>query len=102
LLATRDVDTAPSASNASAVAACRKLLALLLCLTLFNHELKDLLFAALSRFFIKNGAQTVTIKPQAKAMLHSKSCDFWFALIPVVGPNTAKFLFVNGAVFRRL
>jgi hypothetical protein len=60
------------------------------------------LFEALGRFFIENGAQTVTIKPQAKAMLHSKSCDFWFALIPVVGPNPAEFFFVNSAVFRRL
>ena len=35
-------------------------------------------------------------------MILSKSCDFWFALIPVGGPNAAEFFLVNSAVFCRL
>ena len=35
-------------------------------------------------------------------MILSKSRDFWFALIPVVGPDAAEFFHINGAVFCRL
>ena len=31
-------------------------------------------------------------------MLLSKTREFWFALIPVVGPDAIEFLFVNSAV----
>jgi hypothetical protein len=35
-------------------------------------------------------------------MILSKSRDFWFALLPVVGPDAAEFFHVNSAVFCRL
>jgi hypothetical protein len=35
-------------------------------------------------------------------MILSKSRDFWFALLPVVGPDAAEFYHVNSAVFCRL
>ncbi|MFL6598206.1 MAG: hypothetical protein ACJ8KF_09635 [Chthoniobacterales bacterium] len=35
-------------------------------------------------------------------MLLSKPRDFWFTVIPVVGPDAAEFFLVNGAVFCRL
>ena len=35
-------------------------------------------------------------------MILSKSRDFWFTLIAVVGPDAAEFFLVNGAVFCRL
>src|SRR5262245_65845972 len=35
-------------------------------------------------------------------MLLGKSRDFWFALIPVVGPDAAEVFLVNCAVFCRL
>jgi hypothetical protein len=51
--------------------------------------------------FIENGAQTVTIKAEAKAILLRKSPDFWFALI-CVGPDATEFFLVNSAVIRGL
>src|ERR1051326_5533877 len=56
----------------------------------------------LFRLFIENGAQTVTIKPQAEAMVFSESRDFWFALTPVVRPNASELLLVNSAGLCRL
>ena len=35
-------------------------------------------------------------------MILTKSRDFWFALLPVVGPDAAEFFHVNSAVFCRL
>src|SRR5262249_60931211 len=48
---------------------------------------------------IENGAQTVTVKSQTKAMLLSKSRKFLFSPIPVVWPDAAEFFLVNSAVF---
>ena len=48
--------------------------------------------------FIKNCAQSVTIKAEAQAIVLRKQRNFWFALI-AVGPNAAEFFLVNSAVF---
>src|SRR5215471_15545851 len=68
------------------------------CLTLFKHA-ERLLFSALSGLSIENGAQTVSVKSQAKAMLLSKSREFRFSPIPVVWPDAAEFFLINSAVF---
>jgi carbonic anhydrase len=49
--------------------------------------------------FIEDGAQTGAIKPQAKTIVLSKSCNFWFAPISVLRPDATEFFVVNGAVF---
>ena len=61
-----------------------------------------LLFAALARLFIENGAQPVTIKPQAKAMVFSEPHDSWFAPFPIVWPDAIQFFLIDRAVFCRL
>jgi hypothetical protein len=68
-------------------------------LTVFEHAWKDHSSLRSGSFSVENSAQTVTIKPEAKAIRLSKSRDFWFTLIAVVGPDAAEFFFVDSAVF---